>query len=73
MAEVAERKISPAVVLIPVGLGLAGLLGIFALAWAAPPEVYTCPACGAEFSTLEDLQYHFTTEHPREEIPIEWE
>jgi|GEM_PF-3521257 len=32
-----ERRISPAVVLIPVGLGLAGLLGIFALAWAAPP------------------------------------
>lgn len=33
-----ERGISPAVVLIPVGLGLAAALGMAALAWAAPPE-----------------------------------
>lgn len=35
MAE--ERRISPAVVIIPVGLGLAAVAGIAALAWAAPP------------------------------------
>lgn len=32
-----ERRISPAVAIIPVGLGLAALIGIAALAWAAPP------------------------------------
>ena len=32
-----ERRISPAVAIIPVGLGLAALVGIAALAWAAPP------------------------------------
>ena len=32
-----ERRISPVVAIIPVGLGLAALVGIAALAWAAPP------------------------------------
>ncbi len=32
-----ERRISPAIVIIPVGLGLAALVGVAALAWAAPP------------------------------------
>lgn len=73
MPEVAERKISPAVVLIPVGLGLVGVLGLVALAWAAPPGVYTCPVCGTEFGTIEELQYHYHTTHPSEPIPIEWE
>lgn len=68
-----ERRI-PVAVIIPLalGLGLAGVLGLAAVAWAAPAEVYTCPVCGAEFSTLEDLQYHFTTEHPREPIELIW-
>lgn len=67
-----ERRISPAVIIpVGLGLGLAMVLGIAALAQAAP-QVYTCPVCGAEFSTLEELQYHFTMTHPREEIPIEW-
>ena len=34
---VAEKRISPAVAIIPFGLGLAAVLGIAALAWAAPP------------------------------------
>ncbi|MBA7568499.1 hypothetical protein ES708_10228 [subsurface metagenome] len=38
MPEEEERKISPALLLIPVGLGLAAVVGIAALAWAAPPE-----------------------------------
>ena len=37
MPEVKERKISPAVVIIPIGLGLAAIVGIAALAMAAPP------------------------------------
>ncbi len=32
-----ERRISPVLVLIPIGLGLAALVGIAALAFAAPP------------------------------------
>lgn len=32
-----ERKISPAVAIIPLGLGLAAVIGIAALAGAAPP------------------------------------
>ncbi|MBA7706848.1 hypothetical protein ES703_115705 [subsurface metagenome] len=69
-----ERRISPAIVIAGgLGLGLVAVVGIAALAMAAPPEVYTCPVCGAEFGTLEELQYHFTTSHPREEIPIEWQ
>jgi len=60
-------------------LGGAALLGVYAFAQAAPPTpptpptVYTCPVCDDEFATLEDLQYHFTTEHPRQPLPIEWE
>lgn len=36
MPEVKERKISPAIAIIPFGLGLAALVGIAALAFAAP-------------------------------------
>lgn len=74
-----EAKISPAVVLIPMGLGLAAIVGIAALAWAAPPvpppEGYVCPYCGQSFSTYEELVAHVQTEHPGERIPlpIEWE
>lgn len=32
-----ERRISPAVLIIPVGLGIAAVVGIAALAMAAPP------------------------------------
>jgi len=32
-----EKRISPAVAIIPVGLGLAAIAAIAALAWAAPP------------------------------------
>ena len=32
-----ERRISPALVIIPIGLGLAAVVGVAALAWAAPP------------------------------------
>jgi hypothetical protein len=33
-----ERRISPAVVIIPIGLGLVAVVGIAALAFAAPEE-----------------------------------
>lgn len=74
-----ERGISPSVVIVGgLGLALVGVLGLTALAWAAPPtppEGYVCPYCGATFDTYEDLVAHVTTEHPGERIPlpIEWE
>lgn len=78
MAE--EKRISPAIVLIPVGVGLAAVLGIFALAWAAPPtppeEGIYCPYCGAgPFATLDEVNEHIKTEHPGQPllIHIVWE
>ncbi|GAI80969.1 unnamed protein product, partial [marine sediment metagenome] len=63
-----EKRISPALAIIPIGLGLglAAVVGMVALAQAAPPQVYTCPICGAEFSTSEELEYHMATVHPPE-------
>ncbi len=65
-----EAKISPAVIILPIGLGLglAAALGIAALARAARPTVFTCPYCGATFATEEELNYHIQTEHP--EVPV---
>jgi len=37
MPEVKERRISPAVAIIPIGIGLALIVGLAAFAWAAPP------------------------------------
>ena len=59
-----ERRISPALVIIPVALGLAALGVVAALALAAPPEVYTCPYCGDEFATEAELLAHIELEHP---------
>lgn len=30
----------------------------------APPPVYTCPYCGAEFASEAELNYHISTVHP---------
>lgn len=74
-----EEKISPAIIVAGIGLGLAAALGFAAIAWAAPPvpppEGYACPYCPQSFSTYEELVSHVTTEHPGERIPlpIEWE
>ncbi|MBA7530183.1 hypothetical protein ES705_22386 [subsurface metagenome] len=60
-----EKRISPAVLIIPVGLGLAAVVGIAAIAMAAPPpEEYICPHCGAVFATFEELSAHIQAEHP---------
>lgn len=75
-----EKRISPAIIIpVGLGLGLVAIVGVFALAWAAPPtpppEGYVCPYCGQSFDTYEELVAHVTTEHPGERIPlpIEWE
>lgn len=61
-----ERGISPSIIIpIGLGLGLAGALGLAALAWAAPPEEeYVCPYCGATFATYEELVAHIQSQHP---------
>jgi len=64
-----KRGISPAVVIIPIGLGLAAIAALAALAWATP-EVFTCPYCGAEFSSYEELVSHIESEHPGEPVPL---
>jgi len=61
-----EREISPlwvipAAIILGVGVGL-GVLAT--LARGAPPTVYTCPHCGAEFDTEEELLAHIELEHP---------
>ena len=55
-----------------VGAGLA-VLGFFFLGGKAKAAPFTCPVCDEEFGSLEELQVHFTTAHPRQPIPIIWE
>ena len=38
-----------------------------------PPVTYTCPICGIQFATYDELYEHFATEHPTEPIDIIWE
>ncbi len=73
-----EEKISPAVVVGGLGLALVALLGVAALAFAAPPppEGIYCPYCGAgPFATLDEANAHITAEHPGMPllIHIKWE
>lgn len=73
-----EKRISPGVIIIGgLGLALAGVLGLTALAWAAPPEegIY-CPYCGAgAFATIDEANEHIAAEHPGMPllIHISWE
>jgi len=38
-----------------------------------PTPQYTCPICGEQFFTYDELYQHFTTEHEAEPIEIIWE
>ena len=73
-----ERRISPAVIIGGIVLGLTGVVGLAVLTWAGPPpegEIY-CPYCGAgPFATLDDVNNHITEAHPGQPliIHIEWE
>lgn len=64
-----ERRISPAILIVPVALGLGLAVVGLALARAAPPKEYVCPYCGAKFSTEAEALAHIEMEHP-EEPPI---
>lgn len=63
----AEQKISPAVIIGGIVLGLVGVVGLATLAWAAPPEgeIY-CPydATHGPFATLDDVNIHIAEVHP---------
>ncbi len=73
-----ERRISPGLVIAGgIGLGLAAVAVIAALAWAAPPtpppEGIFCPYCGAgPFATLDEVNEHIKTEHPGEPLLTEF-
>jgi len=72
MAE--ERRVSPAVVIgIGAVIGIATAVGIYAIARAAPPpKPYSCPLCGATFTSLSELEDHFESAHPWTPIDIIW-
>lgn len=53
-------------------LGLVLLLPGIVQAMAPQPQ-FTCPICGLQFFTYDELYQHFTTEHPAEPIDIIWE
>jgi len=62
-----EKGVSSVVVIgIGLGLGLVVVAGIAAMANSSP-SVFTCPYCGAEFATKEELLVHIELEHP--ELP----
>ena len=54
-------------------IGLTAAVVCISMVQAAAPPVYTCPLCGATFSSLAELQAHFDSEHPGEPIDIIWE
>ena len=57
---------------IAAGVSAAAIAGILFLTRRAQAAQYSCPMCDATFSTLEELEAHFSTEHPAEPIEIIW-
>ncbi len=61
-------------VMLGVVFGLAMIMAVAQMAQAAQPTPeYTCPICGDQFFTYDELYDHFTSEHPAEDIEIIWE
>jgi hypothetical protein len=56
-------------------MGFAGVMIGLGMAMAYMPQVtyYTCPLCGAQFTSAADLEEHFASDHPAEDIDIIWE
>lgn len=72
----AEKKlVSPALILVPIGVGVALLFVLLATRAKAAPQEYICPYCGESFDSYGELVSHIQSEHPGERIPliIEWE
>lgn len=60
----------------PMIMGVGAIMGLaiaIAVMGMYQPAVYTCPLCGAEFTSEQALIDHFETEHPTEPIDIIWE
>ena len=55
--------------------GFAAVMIGMGMIMAFTPQVtyYTCPICGARFTSMADLEAHFAAEHPAEPIDIIWE
>ncbi len=54
--------------------GLVMVVAVVGMAQAmTPTPEYTCPICGAQFFTYDELYSHFVAEHPAEDITIIWE
>lgn len=72
-----EKRISPAIVIVPLAAALGlGVVAALAFAGPAPPEGILCPYCGAgPFATLDEVNAHITLEHPGERLltHIIWE
>lgn len=75
-----ETKVHPGVIIVGgLGLGLAAVVVVFALAQAAPPtppEGIYCPYCGAgPFATIDEANEHIAEAHPGMPflIHIEWQ
>ena len=56
-------------------MGFAVLMVGLGMTMAFIPQVtyYTCPLCGAQFTSVAELEQHFQTEHPTQPIEIIWE
>jgi len=60
----------------PMIMGVGAITGLtiaIAVMGMYRAAVYTCPLCGAEFTSEQALIDHFETEHPTEPIDIIWE
>jgi len=55
-------------------LGLGVLIAVASMVQAqVPTPEYTCPICGTQFFTYDELYSHFVESHPAEDITIIWE
>lgn len=54
--------------------GLVLLVAVAGMAQAMQPTPeYTCPICGTQFYTYDELYSHFVESHPSTPISIIWE
>lgn len=58
------------------GIGaFAVMMVALGLVAGTAPQVtyYSCPLCDEQFTSIDDLEQHFQTEHPAQPIDIIWE
>jgi hypothetical protein len=62
--EIAGITVAPEAVVPPAGWNLVQEVSGITIAPEAPPTVYTCPYCGATFSSQAELNAHIQSQHP---------